>query len=287
LGGILNVMPTKLRQITIAHSPDLDDAFMFYALACGKIDVAGLAIKQVTNDIQSLNLEALEAKYDVSAISFAAYPLIRDCYFLATCGASMGESYGPVLIATKPLSLKSVRSATVAIPGRLTTAFLCLQLYQPKVKVVELPFDQIIEAVANNKVDAGLLIHEGQLTYRQSGFRKILDLGEWWNEETGLPLPLGGNAIRKNLGHRLISQLARIIKESIIYSLANRVEALAYASAFGKGMSTDLADKYIDMYVNPLTIDLGDRGKKAIELLFQEAFAKGILPELIVPEFAG
>jgi 1,4-dihydroxy-6-naphthoate synthase len=280
-------MAVELKEITMAHSPDSDDAFMFYALAHGKLETGGLKIKQITKDIQSLNQDALNASYDVTAISFAVYPHICSRYFLTSCGASMGDNYGPILIATQPLTHKEIRSARIAIPGRLTTAFLCLRLYQPELNVVELPFHEIIDAVANRSVDAGLLIHEGQLTYANRGLKKILDLGQWWHEKTGLPLPLGGNAIKKDMGDELIKRTTRILKESIVYALKHKDEALRYAMTFTRDMTTQLADRYVAMYVNDLTVDCGERGKKAVERLFEEAFEKGIFTERILPQFVG
>ena len=274
-------MTFNLKEITAAHSPDSDDAFMFYAIAHGK-----LKIKQIAKDIQTLNHEALKNKYEVTAISFAVYPQICQSYMLTTCGASMGENYGPVLISKRQLSTDELASARVAIPGTLTTAYLCLKLCQPGVNVVEMPFDEIIEAVANDAVDAGLLIHEGQLTYVDRGLKKILDLGAWWHGRTGLPLPLGGNAIRKDLGEELIKRTTKLLRDSIVYSLAHRDEALAYAMSFAKGMNRQLLNRYVSMYVNELTVDCGERGRQAIHKLFEEAFAQGILKKAIVPEFA-
>lgn len=278
-------MVTQLKEITVAHSPDADDAFMFYGLAQNKIDTHGLKIRRIEKDIQSLNAEALASTYEMTAISFACYPLITNRYYLTTCAASMGDKYGPVLIARQKFSQSDLSSATVAIPGKLTTAYLALRLFQPNLNVVEMPFDQITEAIVNGTVDAGLLIHEGQLTYLDLGLTKILDLGEWWSEKTKLPLPLGGNVIRKDLGD-MIPSITKILKESIVYSLAHRNEAIAYAMGFARGMTAELAGEYIDMYVNDLTVDCGEIGKQAVQKLFDVAFEQGILEHQLTAEFA-
>ncbi|PWT94480.1 MAG: ABC transporter substrate-binding protein [Candidatus Melainabacteria bacterium] len=279
-------MTLKLKEISAAHSPDSDDAFMFYALAQGKLDTGELKINRIAKDIQTLNQEALKNTYEVTAISFAVYPEICRHYFLTSCGASMGENYGPVLIANDKLDSAQLASARIAIPGRLTTAFLVLRLFQPNANFVEVPFDQIIEAVANRSVDAGLLIHEGQLTYATQGLSKLVDFGEWWHKRTGLPLPLGGNAIRKDLGRQTIEKVTKLLKESIVYALAHRQEALRYAMTFARDMSEDMANRYVGMYVNELTVDCGERGRQAVKRLFDEAFSGGLLKERIVPEFA-
>jgi len=259
---------------------------MFYALAKGKISPGAVKIKQVMKDIQTLNIEAQSEKYDVTAISFAAYFDLADNYMLMPCGASFGVNYGPVLIAAKKLTKDDLKTATIAIPGKQTSAYLTLQLYQPNLTVVECPFDQIITAVARGDYDAGLLIHEGQLTYKQLGLEKILDLGEWWHESTSLPLPLGGNAIRKKLGQELIHFLTGLIKDAITYSLEHRQDALSYASEFARDMPLSLLDKYVGMYVNELSVDCGENGRKAVNLFFQRAYDLGVLNKLIVPEFS-
>ena len=275
------------KEITVAHSPDADDAFMFYAIAAGKLDTEGLSIKQIMKDIQSLNKEAVQGTYDVTAISFAAYPNISDKYMLLPCGSSMGEGYGPIVVSATKLSLADLSSIRIAIPGKQTTAYLCLSLFQTGLNVVEMPFDQIIEAVQKGSVDAGLLIHEGQLTYGAQGLHKILDLGVWWQEKTGLPLPLGGNAIRKDLGPELIMKTSRILKEAILYSLNHREEALAYALTFARDLPHALANRYVGMYVNELTVDCGDNGRLAVKRLFEEAKKSGIIEREVIPEFAG
>lgn len=278
-------MPVQVNELTIAHSPDSDDAFMFYALANDKLDTGGLKINQVLKDIQSLNQDAIEQRYEVSAISFAAYPSVREKYLLMPCGASIGDKYGPMIVARKDLSIPELKTARIAIPGKLTTAYLTMQMWQPGLEIEVMPFDHIIEAVLSGRVDAGLIIHEGQLTYAQSGLKKIVDLGEWWFAETGLPLPLGGNVIRKDLGMPLIKQVTELFRNAIKYSLEHRPEALEYAMTFARDMQKELADKFVGMYVNDLTVDYGDRGRKAVDELFKRAYQKGVLKEMIIPEF--
>lgn len=278
-------MPVQLKEITVAHSPDSDDAFMFYALAKDKLDTGGLKINQVLKDIQSLNIDAINGVYEVSAISFAAYPQVADQYALMPCGASMGYKYGPMVIARKPLTREELKKTTVAIPGLLTTAYLVLRLWEPDLNIVVMPFDHILEAVAKGEVEAGLLIHEGQLTYKQLGLEKIVDLGEWWFELTQLPLPLGGNVVRKDLGPKLIQQVTQLLKDSIVYSLEHRPEALDYALTFARDMKKDLADKFVGMYVNELTVDYGESGRQALRKLFAMAYEKGLVDEPVEVEF--
>lgn len=278
-------MAVQVKEITIAHSPDSDDAFMFYALAKDKIDTKGLTVHQVLKDIQSLNQDAINGKYEVSAISFAAYPLVKDKYKLMPCGCSMGDNYGPMVIAKPGITKESLKDKVVAIPGPLTTAYLAMQLWMPGLKVVEVPFDEIIDYVVDGKADAGLIIHEGQLTFQNSGLNLIVDLGVWWQQETGLPLPLGGNVVRKDLGEKLVKEATDLFKASIVYSLEHRKDALDYAMTFARDMERELADKFVGMYVNETTVDYGERGRKAVTKLFEVAFAKGITKELIVPEF--
>jgi 1,4-dihydroxy-6-naphthoate synthase len=278
-------MPVRVKEITIAHSPDSDDAFMFYALAHNKLDTRGLKINQVMKDIQSLNQIALNAQYEVSAISFAVYPEIAENYALMPCGSSMGDQYGPIVVAKKNLSDGELRASIVAIPGRQTTAWLTLQLFQPGLNVVVMPFDEILDAVASGAVNAGLLIHEGQLTYKSLGLQKVVDLGQWWHDVTNLPLPLGGNVVRKDLGSELIKDATELFKESVEYSLAHRDEALAYAMQFAKDIPRELADKYIGMYVNERTVDFGDEGRQALETLFRMAHERGIYKDPVNVEF--
>ncbi|MEZ4490474.1 MAG: MqnA/MqnD/SBP family protein [Cyanobacteriota/Melainabacteria group bacterium] len=278
-------MSCQLKEIVVAHSPDSDDAFMFYGIAKGLLDTDGLKIKQVHKDIQSLNQEALEGKYEVSAISFAAYPHIADTYKIMTCGASMGDNYGPVLVCREDFNEADLEKTVVAIPGKLTTAYLALNLYKPGLKTQEEEFDQIIKMVADGRYDAGLLIHEGQLTYKDLGLKKLVDLGEWFMQETNLPLPLGGNAIRRDLGDEMIKKLSDVLKRSIQFSLDNRKDALAYAMTFAPDIPEDLADRFVGMYVNELTVDQGKRGEAAIRKLFEMANERGLYPEPVVPEF--
>jgi 1,4-dihydroxy-6-naphthoate synthase len=275
----------QTKEITIAHSPDSDDAFMFYALAKDKLDTRGLTVHQVLKDIQSLNQDAINGRYEVSAISFAAYPLVKDRYKLMPCGASMGDNYGPMVIAKPGVNAENLKDKTVAIPGKLTTAYLTLNLWQPGLKVVEVPFDQIIDYVVEGKADAGLIIHEGQLMYQESGLELIVDLGVWWQKETGLPLPLGGNVVRKDLGDTLVKEVTDMFKSAIVYALEHRQDALDYAMTFARDMKRDLADKFVGMYVNELTVDYGERGRQAVRKLFEMAYEKGVTKELIVPEF--
>lgn len=279
-------MVTAVKEITVAHSPDSDDAFMFYGLASENVNTYGVKVNQVLKDIQSLNVDALSGVYEVSAISFAAYPELENRYALMPCGASMGDNYGPMVVTRKPMTAKDLSSVQIAIPGKKTTAYLALRLLEQNLNVIEMPFDQILEAVRDGKVDAGLIIHEGQLTYAQEGLHKVVDLGQWWHEETGgLPLPLGGNIVRKDLGEELMKQSTKMLQDSIKYALSHREEALAYALKFARGLRNDQADKFVGMYVNELTVDYGDRGRKAVRLLFETAHAKGIIDRKITPQF--
>ena len=273
--------------ITVAHSPDSDDAFMFYGLASNNVDTGGVVVDQVLSDIETLNRAAFEGKYEVTAVSFHAYAHLNDKYALLPHGASMGDNYGPIVVARQDSGLKGVKGAKVAIPGTLTTAYLALRLYEPDFEYVVVPFDQIQQSVLDGKTDAGLLIHEGQLTYQDEGLRKIVDLGEWWAEKTGgFPLPLGGNIIRRDLGPEMIHKVSKMLHESIAYALSHRKEAVEYAEQFGRGLDRDRTDKFVGMYVNDLTLGYGDRGRKAVELLFNEAFEKGLIPQRIEVKFA-
>jgi 1,4-dihydroxy-6-naphthoate synthase len=278
---------TAAKTITVAHSPDSDDAFMFYGLAAEKLDTMGFKVNQVLKDIQSLNVDAMNGVYEVSAISFAAYPEVCDKYALMPCGASMGFNYGPMVVSREKLSREQLSNVKLAIPGKLTTAFLAVRLWQPVLNnIVVVPFDKIIDAVKSGEVDAGLIIHEGQLTYSQMGLEKIVDLGEWWFELTGgLPLPLGGNVVRKDMGAEQMKAATRVLQSSIKYSLANRQPALEYAMQFARDLHKDQADKFIGMYVNDLTVDYGENGREALRRLFAMAFEKGIIAREVVPEF--
>jgi 1,4-dihydroxy-6-naphthoate synthase len=273
-------------KITVAHSPDSDDAFMHYGLASGRVPTGGIEFDHLLADIETLNHAAFEGKYEVSAVSFNAYAHLTDRYLLLPHGSSMGDDYGPIVVARAggPTSLAGV---TVAVPGTLTTSFLALQLYDPAVQYVVMPFDRIQEAVRAGEAQAGLLIHEGQLTYQDEGLTKIVDLGEWWAERTGgLPLPLGGNVIRRNLGPEVIATVSRLLRESIAYALAHRQEALDYALQFGRGLDRAKADRFVGMYVNELTLDYGERGRAAVRRLFDEAWAKRLIPKPIEVEFS-
>jgi 1,4-dihydroxy-6-naphthoate synthase len=272
-------------ELTLAHSPDSDDAFMFYALATKKIDARHLSFTHRLEDIESLNRKALEGIYDVTAISFHAYPYLEDKYVLLPSGASFGDRYGPVVVSRAGLGSGSLKGKRVAIPGKMTTAYLVLQLYEPGVDAVVTPFDQILDAVARGEVDAGVVIHEGQLTYTGAGLTKVLDLGEWWYQETKLPLPLGGNAIRRTLDTHTQRAVAALLKESIQYSLHHREEALSYAQQFSRGLDTPTADHFVSMYVNDWTLDYGQRGRRAVQELLDRGFQKGFLPKAVKAEY--
>src|SRR4051794_30863598 len=267
------------RIIHVGHSPDPDDAFMFYALAHDKIDTGDLAFRHQLQDIETLNRRALKGELEVSAVSLHAYAFLQDKYVLLPNGCSMGDHYGPMVVARKPLTLEQLQATTIAVPGTLTTAFLALRLLLPREFRYEvIPFDEIIPAVASGKFDAGLIIHEGQLTFRNQGLHLIVDLGVWWQEKTALPLPLGGNVVRKDLGAELMKNISRLIKESIRYSLDHRQDALTYALNYARDMDRDLADQFVGMYVNDWTLDYGDRGREAISRLLAEAHRAGIIP---------
>jgi 1,4-dihydroxy-6-naphthoate synthase len=275
------------RRITVAHSPDSDDAFMFYGLASGHVDTGGLVVDQVLADIETLNRAAFEGKYEVTAVSFHAFAHLFDRYALLPHGASMGDRYGPIVVARQDLGPHKVKGARIAIPGTLTTAYLALRLYEPDFQYVVVPFDQIQKAVLEGEAEAGLLIHEGQLTYQDEGLRKIVDLGEWWAEQTnGLPLPLGGNIIRRDLGPEMIGKVSKMLHDSIAYALANRRDAVDYAIQFGRGLDRTKTDTFVGMYVNNLTLSYGERGRKAVELLLGDAFKRGLIPQRVPLEFA-
>ena len=266
------------REIKLAHSPDSDDAFMFYALATHKLATPGYKYTHILSDIQSLNEAALSETYDVTAVSFAAYPALRDKYVLLDCGASFGEGYGPIVVATHALKPQDLRGKRIGVPGLKTSAYLTLKLYQPDFEPVVIPFDKIIEAVRNNVVEAGLLIHEGQLFFPQMGLYRVIDLGIWWQESTSLPLPLGGNAVRRSLGPELGRQIAKTIRDSVSYALEHREEALNYAMQFARDMDAELADKFVGMYVNKWTLGYGEKGRKAVRELIERGTAAGLLP---------
>ncbi len=270
-------------KIHIAHSPDSDDAFMFYGLASGKVPTGDLELVHVLSDIETLNRAAFEGKYEISAVSFHAYAHLTHKYILLPHGASMGDNYGPMVVVRKDSAHQNLDDVTVAIPGTLTTAFLALRLYKPDVKYVVMPFDEILEAVRDGKVEAGLLIHEGQLTYGQEGLRKLVDFGEWWADRTGgLPLPLGGNIIRRDLGPELISRLSTLLHDSIAYGLQHRSDAVTHAMQYGRGLDRSDTDTFVGMYVNDLTLDYGERGRTAVLRLLGEAAQKGLIPPVDV-----
>ena len=271
--------------ITVAHSPDSDDAFMFYALATNKLDTGDLRFQHVLQDIQTLNEEARKGTYEVTAISFHAYAYVADKYVLLPHGASIGDNYGPVVIAREPTAPSALAGLKLAVPGTLTSGFLALRLIMPDVRYEVVPFDQIIEAVQSGRYDAGLLIHEGQLFYEAMGLHKIIDLGEWWHQETGLPLPMGGNAIRRDLGPEVIKQVSQRLRESIRYSLDHREDALQYAMQFARDMDPELADRFVALWVNDLTLDYGDRGREAVQRFLSEGFARGLIPHQVEVEF--
>ncbi len=267
------------REITVAHSPDSDDAFMFYGLATSKVQVPGLRFTHTLSDIQTLNQKAIEGDgvYDVTAISFHAYPYLQGKYALMTCGGSVGEGYGPMVVAPRAYSPGEITKKKIAVPGKLTTAYLALKLFAPGIETEVVPFDQIIPSVLEGKYDAGLIIHEGQLTYDRSGLHRIVDLGKWWSQTTGLPLPLGGNAIRRNLGPELISSVSTALRDSIQYALDHREQALAYAMQFARDLDPPLADRFVGMYVNERTLDYGQDGKEAIRRLLDMGHRAGII----------
>ncbi len=271
--------------IHLAHSPDSDDAFMFYALATDKLNTGNLKFEHTLSDIETLNSKALEGFYEVTAISFHAYPYVADKYALLPHGSSMGNRYGPMVVASKPFPPEEIKGKRIAIPGPMTTAFLVLRLFEQNFEPVFVPFDKIIDSVKHGVVDGGLIIHEGQLTYATEGLHKIIDLGEWWDSRHHLPLPLGGNVIRKDLGTETINQVSRLLKASIQYALDHRDEALNYAMQFAREMNKDLADKFVGMYVNELTLDYGTDGRRALQLLLDEGYEKKVIPKKVRVEF--
>jgi 1,4-dihydroxy-6-naphthoate synthase len=271
--------------ITLAHSPDSDDAFMFYGLATNKLNTGGLHFQHLLKDIQTLNEEATRGTYDVTAISFHAYAYIADKYALLPHGASIGDNYGPIVVSRQPAKPEDIPNLKIAIPGKLTSAFLALRIFNSEFKYQVVPFDKIIDAVQNGDCDAGLLIHEGQLFYESKGLHKVLDLGQWWHEKHGLPLPMGGNVIRRDLGPARIKEVSRLLRESIDYSLTHRQEALQYAMQFARDMETELADRFVGMWVNELTLDYTERGREAVRQLLAEGFEKGIIPHSVSVDF--
>jgi 1,4-dihydroxy-6-naphthoate synthase len=276
-----------IRTITVAHSPDSDDAFMFYGLATNKLPTEGLKFEHTLKDIQSLNEDAKNGVFDVTAISFHAYAYVADKYALLPHGASIGDKYGPIVVSREPRDASDIGSMKIAVPGEMTSAYLALRLYNKDFQHVVVPFDEIIAAVQSGVVDAGLLIHEGQLFYNQMGLDKVLDLGEWWFDKTGLPLPMGGNVIRRDLGKELMEQVSKHLHASIVYSMDNREDALAYAMQFARDMEPALADRFVAMWVNDLTLDYGDRGREAVKRLLSEGHKAGIIPHKVKVDFVG
>ena len=276
-------MPTSsassVKDISVAHSPDSDDAFMFYGLATNKVRVPGLKFTHTLCDIETLNRKAMDGVYDVTAISFHAYPYLQDKYALMTCGGSVGDGYGPMIVSTRALSISEVKRIKLAIPGTLTTAYLALRLFAPGIETEVVPFDQIIPQILAGKYEAGLIIHEGQLTYSKSGLHRVVDLGKWWRDITGLPLPLGGNAIRRELGPETIHNVNVALKDSIQYALDHRDEALEYAMQFARDLDTASADKFVGMYVNERTVDYGMDGREAVARLLDMGHKAGIIPK--------
>ena len=271
-----SVVP-QVREISIAHSPDSDDAFMFYGLATNKVRVPGLKFSHTLTDIETLNRKAMDGFYDVSAISFHAYPYVQDKYTLMSCGGSVGEQYGPMVVAPRAINLEDLKRMKVAVPGTMTTAYLALKLFAPDIETAVVPFDQIIPQVLAGNFEAGLIIHEGQLTYDRSGLSKIIDLGKWWHEMTGLPLPLGGNAIRRDLGPDLIATVQQALRDSIQHALDHREQALAYAMQFARDLDPHMADRFVGMYVNSRTLDYGEDGKEAVSRLLNMGYRAGII----------
>jgi 1,4-dihydroxy-6-naphthoate synthase len=272
--------------IRVGHSPDSDDAFMFYALTHDKLDTGGLRFVHQLEDIETLNKRAMKAELEVSAVSIHAFAYLVDFYALLGSGCSMGDRYGPTLVAREPIELGALGGRTIAVPGLLTTAYLALQLCLGRdVPIVVMPFDEILPAVCDGRVDAGLLIHEGQLYYRARGLHKVVDLGEWWHAQTGLPLPLGGNVVKKDLGPALVSRIAHLLKESIRYALEHRPEALNYALQYARDLDPSLADRFVGMYVNDWTIDYGPRGREAVRVLLSRAAQAGLVPAPVEVQF--
>ncbi len=276
---------TAMQKISVAHSPDSDDAFMFYGLATNKLDTGDITFTHVLKDIQTLNEEAMRGTYDVTAISFHAYAYIADKYALLPHGASIGDKYGPVVVSREPTKAEDLSKMRIAIPGTLTSAFLALRIFDADFEYEVTPFDKIIEAVESGRCDAGLLIHEGQLFYESLGLHKVLDLGEWWHERTGLPLPMGGNAIRRDMGAETLREVSQLLRESIRYSLDNREDALQYAMQFARDMDVELADRFVAMWVNDLTLDYTERGRQAVSRLLTEGFERGIIPHRVTVDF--
>src|SRR3982075_4007191 len=283
----MTTVSAPVREITVAHSPDSDDAFMFYGLATNKVRVPGLHFTHTLCDIETLNRKAHDGVYDVPAISFHAYPYIQENYALLSSGGSVGEGYGPMVVASRAFTESEIKKKRIAVPGTLTTAYLALNLFAPGVDTEVVPFDQIIPQVLEGKYEAGLIIHEGQLTYDKSGLHRVVDLGKWWQKVTGLPLPLGGNAIRRRLGPELMISVGRALRDSIQYALDHREEALAYAMQFARDLDPQLADRFVSMYVNERTLNYGEDGREAVRRLLDMGYKAGIITREAKVEFVG
>ncbi|HUJ82671.1 MAG TPA: MqnA/MqnD/SBP family protein, partial [Candidatus Acidoferrales bacterium] len=268
----------QTQTLRLAHSPDSDDAFMFYALATGKVRLPGVKFEHILSDIESLNHAARESRYDVTAVSFYGYAFVADKYVLLDCGASFGEGYGPIVVAAHPIKKDDLAGRKIAIPGTLTSSYLALKLFEPNVETVTMPFDKILDAVQAKEVEAGLLIHEGQLMFPEMGLHRVVDLGQWWQESTGLPLPLGANAIVRSLGPEMGFQVARVIRDSVSYAIEHRDSAVEYAMQFARDMDPVLADKFIGMYVNHWTLDYGEKGRQAVREFMSRGAAIGLVP---------
>jgi 1,4-dihydroxy-6-naphthoate synthase len=272
-------------EIVSAHSPDSDDAFMFYGLATRKIRSSRVVFKHVLSDIETLNRKAMEGVYDLSAISYHAYPYVVDKYVLMASGSSVGDGYGPMIVATHPMEPEEIKGKRIAIPGTLTTAYLSLKIFQPDFEPVVVPFDRILESVQGGLADAGLIIHEAQLTYNKVGFHRVIDMGKWWKDKFGLPLPLGGNVLLRSLPGDVKSECCRMMRESIQYALDNHAEALEYAMQFARDMEPRLAEKFVGMYVNHYTVDAGELIPKAVQLLLDKGNEAGLIPNRVQVEF--
>ena len=277
----------KTREIKVAHSPDSDDAFMFYGMATNKIRVPGVKFTHTLCDIETLNRKAMEGFYDITAVSFHAYPYIQDKYAVMPMGGSVGEGYGPMIVASRRIPLEELKTIKIAVPGTMTTAYLALKLFAPDAITEVVPFDQIIPRVLEGKYEAGLIIHEGQLTFGKAGLHRILDMGKWWRDLTGMPLPLGGNAIKRDLGPELTLACCNALRDSIRYALDNREEALQYAMQFARDLDVQQADKFVGMYVNERTIDYGKDGREAIVKLLEMGYERGIIPTQPLVDFVG
>jgi 1,4-dihydroxy-6-naphthoate synthase len=276
-----------IREIKVAHSPDSDDAFMFYGMATNKVRVPGVKFTHTLCDIDTLNRKALEGYYDITAISFHAYPYLQDKYAIMPSGGSVGEGYGPMIVASRNIPVEEIADIKIAVPGTMTTAYLALKLFAPDVVTEVVPFDEIIPKVLEGKYEAGLIIHEGQLTFNKVGLHRIVDMGKWWRDLTGMPLPLGGNAIKRDLGLALINSCCNALRDSIQYALDNREEALQYAMQFARDLDVQQADKFVGMYVNERTLDYGKDGREAISKLLEMGYERGIIPNKPNVEFVG